>query len=122
MMNEQRIGLPSLTELIQRLRAAHISLRWDVSLAGLILVSNKNIPPDLHLTIWKYSRELFIMHILADIRLCVAPDRHRQYWYHLSRQFYCCQRCFDRGLDNRQPLHKVSDVIRVQSRQEEVAV
>jgi hypothetical protein len=120
MMNEHKPGLMPLTQLTQRLRAAHISLRWDVTLAGLILVSNKNIPPELHLTIWRYSRELFIMAILADIRVCTAPNSHRQYWYRLSHQFYSCERCFERGLDNNRPLHKASDVVQVQSRQEEV--
>src|SRR5437016_3610615 len=122
MINEHRTGLPSLTELTQRLRAAHIRLKWDVSLAGLILVSNKNIPRELRHAVWRYSRELLIMAILADVRLCTAPDRHRQYWYRLSKQFYCCPKCFERGLDNHMPLHQARDVIHVQRREEEVMV
>lgn len=123
MINEHKTGLPTLTTLTQRLREHKITLRWDVSLCGLILVSNKNIPPELRYPLWRYSRELFIGHILGDIRLCRAPDRHRQYWYRLSKQFYCCEKCYTNGLDNHRPLHLVGDVVQVQSEEEdEVAV
>src|SRR5438874_761653 len=124
-MNEHKSGLMPLTELTQRLRAARISLRWDITLSNkMILLSNKNIPPDLHLTIWRYSRELLILLILGDHRLCRNPDRHRQYWYYLGSKsrLYCCEKCFERGLDNTRPLHKASDVIHVQRKEEEVPV
>jgi hypothetical protein len=122
MLNEHKNNLPSLTQVTQHLRSHKIVLRWDVTLAGLILISNKNLPPDLHLTIWRYSRELLICCILADVRLCRNPDKHRQYWYHLSRQFYSCPKCFERGLDNNMPLHQARDVLVVMRKEEEELV
>ena len=72
-MNEHRIGLPSLTTLTQRLRAAHISLRWDVSLAGLILISNKNIPPELRRAIYLMQYNLPSAQ-LTSIDICPSPS------------------------------------------------
>src|SRR5947209_20472974 len=106
MLNESKTNLPSLTELTRRLRAAHISLRWDVNLAGrAILISNKNIPVSLRHAVWRYSRELTLMLILGDVRLCVDPTNHRRSWYYLGikSRLYCCERCFERGLDNHMP-------------------
>jgi len=119
-MNEHKSGLMPLTELTQRLREHNISLRWDITLSSkLILIANKSLPPELHRAIWRYSRELLICLILADVRLCRDPDRHRRTWYRLSKQFYCCERCFETGLDNRTPLHRAADVLVVQTKQEE---
>jgi hypothetical protein len=124
MMNEHKRGLPSLTQLTQQLREHNITLRWDIGLSHLLLVSNRQLPPDLRCTIWRYSRELFALHLLADIRVCKSPDRHRPSWYYLSSKsrIFCCQRCFEQGLDNRTPLHKARDVIRVLSREEDEVV
>ncbi len=110
MMNESKPHLPSLNNLIKRLRAASILLRWDVTASGkMILLANKSIPAQLRHLMWRYSRELTILHILADIRICRDPASHSWAWHHLSgtSKFICCSVCFEMGLDNNYPLQGI---------------